>query len=213
MLFIQKISICYYKNTRYPQFAVERERINFLPIELNPLRFEGNTPARDEMLDCEVLLQYELFWQYPAQLHHKATRFRQFGDEIFTEGEKQEYSTWYNMTENIRLFKEEDTYKVMFCDDGGWLCHSKRRGHNEAYNTPHSPFARQDKLNVTAFRLSDGDYGRIIYNNRYIDGDTGKWIHARHIYNIISCNKAAYREKMFYRKKPDYEYTNMLSLR
>ena len=77
MLFIQKISICYYKNTRYPQFAVERERINFLPIELNPLRFEGNIPARDEMLDCEVLLQYELSG---STLHSFITRLQGSGN-------------------------------------------------------------------------------------------------------------------------------------
>ena len=197
---------------RFPRFAVERERINFLPIIPNPLRFVGTQPLKEEMFDCEVFVQYENFWQYPAQMNHKDTRFRQFGDEIFTEGKKQEYSTCYNMTENTRLFKEDDIYKIMFCDDGGWLCHTRRRGHNEAYNKPHSPFTHQDKLNVTAFRLKDGDYGRIIYNNRYIDGDTGKWIYARHVYNFINCNKAAYREKMFYRKDPDHEYTNMLSL-
>ena len=212
MLFIQKISICYYKNMRFPQFAAERERINFLPIELNPHRFEGKEPFREKMTDCEVLVQHEEFWQYPAQMHHRDTRFRQFGEEIFTEGKKDSFYNWHHLLENIRLFKEDNSYRVMFCDDGGFLCRSRRRGQNEAYFKPHSPFAHQDKLNITAFTLSDGDYGRITYNNRYIDPDTGKWIYARNVYNIVCCEKAAFREKMFYRKKPDYEYTNLMSL-
>lgn len=61
--------------------------------------------------------------------------------------------------------------------------------------------------------LKDGDYGRIIFNNRYVNSETGIWCYERGVYNVINCNKAAFREKMFYRKKPDHEYTNLLTLR
>lgn len=212
MLFIQRISICYYKNMRFPQYANERERIMFLPIELNPRKFVDVQPTKENMLDCEVLVQYENFWQYPVKIHSYGTKFRQFGEEILSEGDNDPFCNWHNMLQNIRLSKEGDVYRVRFCDDGDFLCRSKRHGHNESYNTSHSPFAHKDKLNETAFCLSDGDYGRILYNNRYIDHDTGKWIYTRNVYNIICCEKAAFREKMFYRKKPDSEYTNLMSL-
>ena len=58
MLFIQNISIGYYKNMRFPQYANERERMLFLPIELNPHKFIGEEPSKENMLDCEVLVQY-----------------------------------------------------------------------------------------------------------------------------------------------------------
>ena len=210
MLFVQSITIGYYKNMRFPQYANEREKIIFLPIELNPNKFLGAEPLKENMLDCEVLVQYENFWQYPMKLHSYGTKLQQFGDEIL--GSSDDGSIQGTLS-NIRLFKDEADYRVAFCDDGSFLCHSKRKGHNEEYTVPHTPFANKNKINKTVFRLSDGDYGRIIYNNRYIDHDTGKWIYTRNVYNIVCCNKAAFREKMFYRKKPDFEYTNLLYLR
>ncbi|MBP7186427.1 MAG: hypothetical protein KBA55_06660 [Ruminococcus sp.] len=215
MLFIQSISIGYYKNMRFPQYANERERILFLPIELNPHKFIGEEPPKDNMLDCEVLVQYEGFWQYPAQMHHNSTRFRQFGEEIFTEGSRDSYKNMRSMIGHLRLSKEDGAYRVRFCDEGyySFSCPSRRRGHNESYNEKGSPFSYQDRLNETAFVLKDGDYGRIIFNNRYVSTETGIWCYERGVYNIINCNKAAFREKMFYRKKPDFEYTNLLTLR
>ena len=215
MLFIQSISIGYYKNMRFPQYANARERMLFLPIELNPHKFIGEEPPKDNMLDCEVLVQYEGFWQYPAQMHHNSTRFRQFGEEIFTEGSRDSYKNMRSMIEHLRLSKEDGAYRVRFCDEGyySFSCPSRRRGHNESYNEKGSPFSYQDRLNETAFVLKDGDYGRIIFNNRYVNSETGIWCYERGVYNIINCNKAAFREKMFYRKKPDFEYTNLLTLR
>ena len=215
MLFIQSISIGYYKNMRFPQYANERERMLFLPIELNPHKFIGEEPTKDNMLDCEVLVQYEGFWQYPAQMHHNFTRFRQFGEEIFTEGSRDSYKNIRSMIEHLRLSREDDAYRVRFCDEGyySFSAPSRRRGHNEKKKKKGSPFSYQDRLNETAFVLKDGDYGRIIFNNRYVNSETGIWCYERGVYNVINCNKAAFREKMFYRKKPDFEYTNLLTLR
>ena len=215
MLFIQSISIGYYKNMRFPQYANERERINFLPIEPNPLKFKGDQPLKEDMLNCEVLVQHEGFWQYPAKIHHTSTSYRQFGDEIFSEGSRDCHQNPHKMIQYIRLLKEDDVYRVRFCDEGyySFECPSQRRGHNESYNEKGSPFSFQDRLNETAFVLKDGDYGRIIYNNRYVSTETGIWCYERGVYNIISCEKAAFREKMFYRKKPDFEYTSMLTLK
>lgn len=214
MLFIQSISIGYYKNMRFPQYANNRERINFLPIVPNPLKFKGDKPLKEDMLNCEVLVQYEGFWQYPAKIHHTHTLYRQFGEEIFTEGSRDLSKNTHNLIENIRLKKEDDAYRVRFCDEGYYtfVCPTRRRGHNESFNEKSSPFSFQDRLNETAFVLKDGDYGRIVYNNRYVHPDTGIWCYERGVYNIVCCERAAFREKMFYRKKPDYEYTNLMSL-
>lgn len=215
MLFIQRLSIFYWKNTRYPKYAHERNAIKFMKINPEPNKF-GKVPkiGYDKMLDCEVLFQSVSFRHHQDKLiKYPAERFIQYGDEIFTEGKKDSFYNAHHLLHNLRIFKENDNYKVMFCDDGCFLNRSKRRGHNEAFHKKSSPFIHADKLNETAFLLKQGEYGRIIFNNRFINPDTGEWYYEHCVYNLISCDKSEFREKMFYRKNPDHEYKNLIYLR
>ncbi len=91
-------------------------------------------------------------------------------------------------------------------------CPTKRRGHNEAFHNADSIFYHKDSLNETAFVLGDNQYGRIIFNNRYVDPDSRMWYYGWHIYNIVSCDISECKEKMFFRKTPDHEYRQLLDL-
>lgn len=213
MLFIQKIEIKYYKNLKFPNFAVQRESLNFLPIPAEPKEFRNGkmqiyVPENKDVFDCEVFLQTEKLFQYPDRFHSSMSYCRQFGEEIFTEGSRSFDKNFHELIEFIRIFKEENGYKIMFCDDSSYYS-VKRQGHNESYNDIHSPMSYTNRLYETAFFLKDGEYGRIIFNNRFVEHDTGKWVYIRTVYNCLNCDRAAFREKMFFRKKPDFEYTSL----
>ena len=211
MLFIQDINIFYYKNMRYPQFAKEREKLEFLPIVLKPKEFYKCEPEYGKMLDCEVLLHTEDFWQYPDRLQSASRVFRQFNAEIFTEdSDKKDRNS--DLISYIRLFRQDNGYKVMFCGNDSRNYPMKRYGHNEAFLDKSSPMCYTNMVYETAFVLKEGEYGRIVFNNRFIEHDTGKWRYVKSIYNFLNCDKGAYREKMFFRKKPDFEYSSLMPL-
>ena len=101
----------------------------------------------------------------------------------------------------------------MFCDENVEWCPTKRRGHNEAFNDANSIYYHIDRINETAFILEKNQYGRIIYNNRYVDPDSQRWYYGWHIYNIVSCDIYECNEKMFFEKNPDFVYRQLLDLR
>ena len=70
-----------------------------------------------------------------------------------------------------------------------------------------------DRLYETAFVLGKNQYGRIIFNNRYVEPDTQRWLYGWHVYNIINCDFADRHEKMFFEKNPDYVYKQLLDLK
>ncbi|MDE6775007.1 MAG: hypothetical protein K2J37_01680 [Ruminococcus sp.] len=83
----------------------------------------------------------------------------------------------------IRIFKESENYKIMFYDE----------------------------LYKTAFVLGLNQYGRVQYNERCVMYHA--WYYRIHTINLINCDRSKFREKMFFRKVPDYEYKNMQYLR
>lgn len=203
MLFIQKIVIYYSGKERSSEYARERESLKFLPLQRS-LRI---------MPDSEVLMHSVDMHQYDSRMVVKNEQVQQFGREVFGEGTRSE--PWYHkrMFENIRLFKNDGRYRIMFCDDFYYSIFSRtrRRGHNEAYNKKGSPFRYTDRLNETAFRLGRNEYGRIYFNNCYVHPNTRNRTYARYVYNIINCENC--REKLFFRKHPDFEYKDMKILR
>ena len=107
-----------------------------------------------------------------------------FRKSIFTEGTRDRYKNYNELLKFIRIFKEDDRYRIMFCDENVEWCPTKRRGHNEAFNNENSIYYHRDTLNETAFILGKNEYGRIIYNNRYVDPDSQWWYYGWYIYNI-----------------------------
>ncbi|MCM1314873.1 MAG: hypothetical protein NC244_05840 [Alistipes senegalensis] len=204
MLFVQEIDIWYRKDVRYPEYANIRNAMKFVPIKtdnVNP--------------DCDVFYQYSALKQSPDGINPWREEYKKFNQEIFTAGSRDRMQNYRNLIHNIRIFREDGNYKIMFCDDHFYdRCNiSKRRGHNEGYWDNNSPFSYTDVVNQTAFILTPDTYGRILYNDRIVMHHSEIWYYRIHTLNFISCDKNKFREKMFYRKVPDYEYKNMQYLR
>ena len=167
--------------------------------------------------ECELLAQF-VSMRYDSdgkttQAQPYSEKYRQYGESIFTEGTRDPYRNFSELLKFIRVFKEDDGYRIMFCDENVAWCPTKRSGHNEAFNDENSIFYRRNTLNETAFILGKNEYGRIIYNNRYVDCDTQRWYYGRHVYNIMNCDLSACKEKMFFEKDADYEYRQLVDLR
>ncbi len=165
--------------------------------------------------DCEVLYQYKALKQSTDGIHEWREYYKRFGEKIFTLGKRDRLYNLNNLIENIRILKEDENYKIMFCDDH--FCNpfntNKRHGHNEGFMDNNSPFSYTDVINETAFTLSPNQYGRVQYNDRCVMHYTEIWYYRMHTLNFINCDKDRFREKMFFRKVPDYEYKNMQYLR
>lgn len=213
MLFIQYLSVYYYKDVRYSNYANARNSFKFAKINPKLENFNTKEINYSKIFDCEVLLQSLGYWQETDGLRLYAEKFRKFGDEIFTEGKRDTFWNYHNLIKNIRIFKDDNIYKIMFCDENFSFSTPKLHGHNESYMDKKSPFSYTDRIFETAFRLHKNEYGRIIFNERIVEHDTGIWYYVLHTYNIINCDKSDFREKMFYRKNPDYEYKNMQYLK
>lgn len=205
MLFIQSLDTYYDKNERSSEYARLRNGDLFRKTDVTKSK------------ECEVFVQF-LSLRYdadggvsPAKPYSEI--YKDYGKSIFTEGTKDRYSNYNKLLKFIRIFKDEDNYKIMFCDENVEWCPTKRRGHNEAFNNVNSIFYHRDKLNETAFILGKNQYGRIIYNNRYVNPDSQMWYYGWHIYNIINCDISECKEKMFFEKNPDFEYRQLLDLR
>lgn len=205
MLFIQSIDTYYEKQGRSSEYA--RLRTGNL--------FRKTDPGK--IKECEVFAHL-LSLRYDtdsgvSQAKPYSEKYKQYGKSIFTEGTRDRYKNYNELLKFIRIFKEDDTYRIMFCDENVEWCPTKRRGHNEAFNDGNSIYYHRDTLNETAFILGKNEYGRIIYNNRYVDPDSQWWYYGWHIYNIINCDMSECNEKMFFKKNPDHEYRQLLDLR
>ena len=204
MLFIQSLDTYYDKNERSSEYARLRNGDLFRKIDVTKIK------------ECEVFVQF-LSLRYDdggvSQAKPYSEIYKDYGKSIFTEGTKDRYSNYNKLLKFIRIFKDEDNYKIMFCDENVEWCPTKRRGHNEAFNNVNSIFYHRDKLNETAFILGKNQYGRIIYNNKYVNPDSQMWYYGWHIYNIINCDISECKEKMFFEKNPDFEYRQLLDLR
>lgn len=69
----------------------------------------------------------------------------------------------------------------------------------------------------TCFTLQNEEYGRLIYNRRTCECDTGRRIFQTIIVNFLQSDKLLaqngyLKEKLFYQKIPDHEYKNLRQL-
>ena len=205
MLFVQSLDTYYKKQERSSEYARLRTGNMFRKIDISKIK------------ECEVFAQI-IGLRYDqdcsvSQAKPYFEEYKQYDGKIFTEGTKDRYNNFNKLLKFIRIFREDDTYKIMFCDENVEWCPTKRRGHNEAFNNENSIYYHRDYLNETAFILRKNEYGRIIYNNRYVDPDSQHWHYGWHIYNIVNCDISDCKEKMFFEKNPDYEYRQLLDLR
>ncbi len=133
--------------------------------------------------DCDVFYHYSKFEQSPDGIDKWHEYYRRFGEEIFGE----EIYTFGKCdtlrSANIHILSDSENYKIMFYDD----------------------------VYKAVFTLSPNQYGRVQYNERFVTDYA--WYYRIHTLNFISCDRNKFREKIFFRKVPDYEYKNMQYLK
>ena len=112
--------------------------------------------------------------------------------------------------ENISICKKTDEYELSYVHYEG--IKPVRRGHNKDYQNITSSFYQKDLLNETAFILSPGQYGRIIWNERKTDYDTGEWYYQLHIFNFFYPPDETIEKDSFIKNKPDYVYKQLAYL-
>lgn len=113
---------------------------------------------------------------------------------------------------NLYICREEDRLKLSFGYDERRCGAPFRRGHNKDYHNQDSPFYARDVLNETAFMLSQGQYGQILWNERCTDCDEGTWYYQLHIYNLYYLQSQDIPGDLFTAKVPDHQYQQLASL-
>lgn len=70
------------------------------------------------------------------------------------------------------------------------------------------------RLREKAFHLyvKDGDYGRLCYNGRHRDFDTGQWYYELHVLNFILMDKQEKNFHLFTEREPDVVYEQLAHL-
>lgn len=112
---------------------------------------------------------------------------------------------------NLSVSSGSDCLEVSFFYDERLSGLPFRRGHNKDYHHPQSLLYGKDCLNEVAFLLKPKQYGRIIWNERKADYDTGAWYYQMNLYNLILTDCMP-TKNMFLINKPDFEYRQMAVL-
>lgn len=116
-----------------------------------------------------------------------------------------------NLT-NLSIYLAKGRYEVTFFYDERRSGQPTRQGHNKDYHNINSPLYCHNILNETAFSLGLGQYGRVIWNERKIDYDTGEWYYQLHVLNLLHSLNKMPETNTFLIHKPDFEYKQMAVL-
>lgn len=193
MLLIQNINLCWSKNERGTDHA--RVRRQFPQAYL----LEKNMPEGNVVVHCLH------FWQRGERFIDPILENGRYRVELYRSVEE------VNLV-NLSLVPCPCGFEVSFCYDERRSGKPFRRGHNKDYNNPQSSLYRKDCLNETAFVLEPNQYGRILWNERKIDCDTGEWYYWVRIYNILYSPDGTVKMDAFVANEPDYIYRQMVDL-
>lgn len=245
MFLIQKINLEWYKNERGVK-GEEARRKFLLAYPIQKKEFLENI-----IVDNLSFFQKEAVFMDPIQLERESLQsyLLQLGftqEQAQNELQKriqsrrnylcQSYSSvsMLNLT-NLSICFQNGSYEVTFFYDEQRSGLPVRKGHNKDFHNQDSPFYRKDILNETVFSLSQNQYGRIIWNERRTDYDTGQWYYQLHIYNLFYFSNQPYlpihqsRNKrrqpkpqdrnfskdikdIFVKNQPDFEYRQLAYL-
>lgn len=73
----------------------------------------------------------------------------------------------------------------------------------------HYAFHMDKSYYTPKFTLRDGEYGRIVFNERCVYFDDGGWYYVLGTYNFLCCGTEKFSPKMFFRKETDYYFEDM----
>ncbi|MCM1539845.1 MAG: hypothetical protein NC121_01140 [Blautia sp.] len=194
MLLIQDIRLAWGKRERGSASAGIRTEF---PMAYSLERFP-------DMFHGDILVHRLSFWQKEAVVQ---ALYLDDGYRIQCYPSAQDL----NLT-NLAVRWDAGSYEVSFFYDERRSGQPVRRGHNRDYHNTDSSLYRHDILNETAFSLGAGQYGRVFWNERNLDYDTGEWYYQWHIVNLLhSLDKMPERD-IFLVREPDFEYRQMATL-
>ena len=194
LLVIQDICLSWGKRER--GFVCAKKRAEFpvvYSLDKLPEIFHGKV-----MVHRLDFLQKETMFQ---KLHMNNVYPFQFYDSVHD----------INLT-NLSIRTNLQNYEVAFFYDQNRSGRPVRQGHNKDYHNIDSPLYRHDILNETVFSLKQGQYGRIIWNERKTDYDTGEWYYQYHIINLLHYMGKMIREDIFLNSRLDFEYKQIAKL-
>lgn len=194
MLFIQDICLSWHKEERSAEYA--KVRTGF------PMAYAfDNIPGT---FHGDALVHRLDFWQKRTKVYALQMN-EQYHFQFYASVQD------LNLT-NILIQSGAKGYTVNFFYDQNRSGRPVRQGHNKDYHNVDSPLYCHDILNETAFFLEKGQYGRILWNERTLDYDTGEWYFQIHGINFVHSTDLIPEIDIFLARKPDYEYKQMAVL-
>lgn len=218
MLLIQNISLSWHKNERGSECAKVRHQFPMAyPLDEIPLFndvavhhlsfFQRGKIFLDSIQDTRLSLE-----KYLPKLDFTYNQIQNEIKQRIAYIKKYQFQ-FYNSVSKLNLTNlyfspciEKDGFEVSFFYDERRSGKPFRRGHNKDYHNLQSPLYHIDCLNETAFILKKNQYGRILWNERRIDYDTGEWYYQLHIYNMIYLLDKISKNDIFVSNKPDFIY-------
>ncbi len=196
LLAIQHVTLSWNKGERGVRGENARRQFP-LAYPLAPL-----ISAKDVMIDRKSFFQEDdRFLSVEQKLGHSLREPVFFYDSVEE----------LNLT-NLSLCHTNDQVTITFFYDERRSGKPIRRGHNQDFHNLDSSFYRKDVLNETAFILYKHQYGRVIFNERMTDWDTGAWYYHLQIYNLVFLAGEMLTKDLFIQRKPDYEYRQLAVL-
>lgn len=194
LLIIQNINLCYGKKERTSVYAKIRAEFPFSYLfDKLPDTFHGNV-----MIHRLSFYQKEnIIKRLPVKDNYRFQFYNSVQD--------------LNLT-NLTIQSSLEGYEVIFFYDENRSGQPLRRGHNKDYHNINSLLYRHDVLNETAFFLKKEQYGRIVWNERKIDYDTGEWYYQHHIINLLHYSGKTPEIDIFIKRRPDFEYKQIAVL-
>ena len=186
---IQTVSLTWNKKTRGAQFAEERSQFPMAyPIEPITQNQEVVVYPLKFLQTEHGIVSYEIWMEQILRRDLPAMGFSAAEIETRISKEQSQRKKWkgYNSIQevnlpNLSIQPYQNQFEVNFHYDRFQSGMPFRRGHNKDYHNPQSPLYGQDCLNETAFLLKENQYGRVMWNERKREGETGDWY-----YNIRS---------------------------
>ena len=204
MLIIQETMLTWFKPERGGKFAEIRNKLNYsFPIE--------NKPDRSD----ECLLDVQRFYQKDGRFYTLEEFYRLLYSENFIRY-RNDLPPPVKLSElevkNIEFTEIDGKIQVDFSYDPQLNGKPHRHGHNKDYNNEKSRYFCRDVLNETAFTLEIGQKGRILYNARFVDWDTGEHWYEQTVINIANVKFDEFRSNIFLSQEFDFVYDKLEKL-
>lgn len=222
MLLVQNVNLTWYKKDRGAAGAEARQAFSpAYPVNLTAISsditlhnisfYQNGRECLDAVQTSRRSLEKSLprlgfsLEQIQSEIEKRIRWIKRFEYQNFSSAES------LNLAD-IAVCTQADRFEVSFFYDEHRSGRPFRRGHNKDFNNLDSRFYGKDCVNETAFVLAENQYGRIVWNERCTDYDTGEWYYQLHIYNLLHWVDGKLDKDIFIKNHPDFIYRQLAEL-